>query len=305
MRRMKREREEVPGWIDRLIVCLLPWVPRPLVRRFAYRYIAGDRRQAALEAVRALASRGLGATVSLLGEACFEESQARAAVEEYLGLLDELKNVSPAAHISVKPTHVGLKIDQGTAEEGLARLVESASQQGGFVRIDMEDSSTTEATLAAYRRLREKWACVGIVLQANLKRSIEDLQTLLPLEPNVRICKGAYLEPPEISHRSQSAIREAYLELLDLQLGGSGWTAVATHDEAMVERAVDLLPPERGEFQMLYGVGQGLQQRILDAGHRMRIYVPYGQEWYRYCLRRFRENPRIAGQVFRGLLSRR
>jgi proline dehydrogenase len=291
-----------------LIERLLPLVPRRIVAAMARRYVAGPSQEDLLAVARLLEADGYAVTADLLGENASDREEVRGVVEEYLGLLVRFHRAGIDPHVSIKLTHLGLRFDEELAFESSRRIVARACECGGFVQIDMEDSSTTDAALRTFRRLRGEYECVGLAIQAYLRRSAADVRSLAPLRPNLRICKGIYSEPPTVAMQDRASVRESFLRLLDLTLESGGYPAIATHDPYLVDRALERL---RGfacrahEFQMLAGVGHALRPRIRAAGSSLRIYLPYGPDWYDYSLRRLRENPRLVGHVVRGLLSGR
>lgn len=293
---------------DRLIAASLPAVPKPVVRHFADRYMAGETRAEALDTVRRLNDAGASATLDVLGESVTEEAQARATADEYIGLLDDLAAAKLNATVSVKLTAFGLEIEQALALENVRRVIEAADRHGNFVRIDMEHSSVTDQTLAVYKTLRaEGYDNVGIVLQAYLRRTEDDLASLAPLKPSVRLVKGIYVEPAAIAFTDPAAINREYVARLEDLFKAGCTVASATHDEALIAATQRLarelhLPRERYEFQMLLGVRENLSSGLIAAGERVRIYVPYGDAWYAYSVRRLRENPSIAGYVARDVL---
>lgn len=295
------------SWLDRAIVSLLPAVPRPIVRRVASRYFAGETRQQALEAVRGLNRAGAMATLDVLGEEVADPERARAFTVEYVEALDAIQAGGLDCNVSVKPTMLGLKIDEEICWENLKRIADAAARHDNFVRIDMEDRSCTEATMRLYRRLHRHYPKVGTVLQAYMRRTLNDLDDLPDDGGNIRICKGIYMEPREVAWKGHETIRAAYVAALDKMLRQGVYTAIATHDEYLVAEAEALLnryqtSRHRYEFQMLLGVDEELRD-ILLRRHRVRIYVPYGVDWYPYSLRRMRENPEIAGHVTRAMLG--
>jgi proline dehydrogenase len=226
--------------------------------------------------------------------------------EQYLATIDAIAASGLPANISVKPTAVGLAIDPALALENCAAICTRAKAHGMFVRLDMENSPYTEATVRLALALRERFESVGVVLQAYLKRSLSDLDRLLAAKTNVRICKGIYVEPPTIAWKDRQTIIRNFAALVDKQLAGGGYAAIATHDEACVQLAlatIDRLrvPRDRYEFQMLLGVDPVLRKSLLEAGHRLRVYVPYGRDWYAYSTRRLKENPSIARHVLRSM----
>ena len=296
--------------LDRAIVRVLPAVPRPVVRRLSDRYIAGPELDDAIAVVRRLNAAGKLATLDVLGEEVVSREEARAIRAEYEQAMAAIEREGLDANVSVKLTALGLAVDPALCAESVRTLVSAAAENGRFVRIDMEDSSTTTATLDLYRALRaEGRDNVGIVLQAMLRRTLDDVLELVPLAPNVRICKGIYVEPAEVAYQGDEAIRFAFVEAVAALWEGGAKVAVATHDEWLVAEALRLidergLGPERYEFQMLLGVREALADELARGGHTLRVYVPYGRQWYEYSLRRLQENPKVAGYVARDTLRR-
>ena len=290
--------------IDRAIVRALPAIPRSVVRRLSSRYIAGPELEDALRVVTELDAEGKLATVDVLGEEITQASEARAITETYLAALEAFGQAGLEANVSVKATGLGLKLDRALCKENL----ESIAATGNFVRIDMEDSSTTDATLELYRELTQTgYDNLGVVLQAALRRTEDDARALAGA--NVRLCKGIYVEPVEIAYRGFDEVRESYLRTLDALLDGDCYVGIATHDHWLVEqgeRAVRerALEPSEYEFQMLLGIRPELGDRLVAAGHRLRIYVPFGRQWYEYSLRRLQENPKVAGYIAADTLRR-
>lgn len=283
-------------------------LPRSWVRRVAWRYVAGESREEALGLVDRIRAAGFRVTVDVLGENAASEEEVREAVEEYLGLVDDLAERGPGAEASVKPTHVGLRISEDLAAESLEAIAARAESKGVGLALDMEDSSATDATLRLYRGLRARHGRVGVAIQACLKRSAGDVEALLRLRPSVRVCKGIYVEPAHLVVAGREAVRENFAHLVERLLDGGAFVAVATHDAQLVERALGAVE-RRGaegshEFQMLLGVGDALRGRILSRGSPIRLYCPYGPRWYDYSLRRLRENPKLFGAVLRGVLRR-
>jgi proline dehydrogenase len=292
--------------LKRVIACLLPWVPRSLVARIARRYVAGEQRSEVLEVAQRLASKRIDATIDLLGENATERSDVERVTAEYRALIDDIARVGGRAQLSVKLTHLGLRLSEDLARDELAKIVLHAEKAGNFVCIDMEDTSTTDVTLRIFRDLRLRSPAVGVAIQAYLRRSPADIESIGDLQPTVRICKGIYREPPELTLPNPAAIRQAYLDLARRLIELGGKPAFATHDPWLVDRCLELvrareLSPNQHEFQMLLGVGHALRPRIEAAGSPLRLYLPYGPDWYEYSLRRLRENPSMAGYVVRAL----
>jgi proline dehydrogenase len=290
--------------LDKTIVRLLPAVPRPVVRRLSARYIAGPELADARRVVAALNAEGKLATVDVLGEEITRPDEAEAITQAYLDVLDAIDEDGLDANVSVKLTGLGLNLDPELARAN----VQAIADRGTFVRIDMEDSSTTDATLELYRDLRSAGAQnLGVVLQATLKRTVDDATALAGA--NVRLCKGIYLEPPDLAFRDFDAVRVNYVRALETLLDGGCYVGIATHDEWLVDQALQLvrerrLEPHEYEFQMLLGVQTRLGDRLVAQGQRLRIYVPFGRQWYEYSLRRLQENPKVAGYIAADTLNR-
>lgn len=291
-----------------LIARSLPLVPRPIMRRVSRRYIAGDTLEEAVASVRRLNDEGLMATLDVLGESVTDRGLVEAAVRDYAAALDAIHAGRLDANISIKPTQFGLSLDFDLCLDRVRALAARAREAGNFVRIDMEDSGCTSATLDLYRRLREEgFANVGVVLQAYMRRSLADVRAL-PEGANVRLCKGIYIEPMEVAYQDRGVVNKNFVRLLEALLDRGAYVGIATHDEDLVfeaERIVERrrLAGDAYEFQMLLGVAEPLRRLVRGAGHRLRVYVPYGPQWYAYSLRRLKENPRIAGYILSGLLA--
>lgn len=285
---------------DRAVRLTLPITPRPLIRFFARRYVAGDTLADAVATVRRLAAEGCCATIDVLGESVTSRDLARAAVGEYLAVLDAIREHGLASNVSLKPTQMGLAIDEAFCRDNIAAILEKAHPQGTFVRIDMEDSPTTDATLRVYHSLIARFPRgTGVVLQARLRRTLADAVALGGPGVNVRLCKGIYLEPREIAYTERDIIRDNFMNVLEVLLSAGTYVGIATHDEWLVCQSLAMvqrlgLTPDRYEFQMLLGVDPQLRRIITSAGHRLRVYVPFGSHWYPYSVRRLRENPQIA-----------
>jgi proline dehydrogenase len=276
------------------------------VRRLSSRYIAGETLDSAVETVNRLNRQSKLATVDVLGEEVANADEANALADEYLDVLAAIERERLDANISVKLTGFGLKLGYDLCKQNLDRVVANASDRGNFVRIDMEDSSTTDETLRLYRELRTGGKDgVGVVLQASLRRTLADVPGL----HNVRVCKGIYVEPPAVQFRDPDVVRKNFVAVVDALLEQGSYVAIATHDEWVIEQSLGLLERRRigsdgYEFQMLLGVRERLGGELIAAGHRLRIYVPYGRQWYEYSVRRLQENPKIAGYVAADTLGR-
>ncbi|HEY2073462.1 MAG TPA: proline dehydrogenase family protein [Gaiellaceae bacterium] len=267
------------------------FVRRHGMRLGAGRFVAGETLDECVLVLRSLNERGLKANTTLLGEGVRDEQEAAAVVAAYEEVIARLNGMN--ANVALKLTHLGLELDEELAYRNVKRLVE----HGSFIRIDMEQSAFVDPTLRIYRRLREDgFDNVGTVLQAYLYRSADNLAGLLPLKPNLRLVKGAYLEPAEIAYPHKADVDAAYVRLLEASLSGEGYTAVATHDERLIEHAIRFagehgIGRERFEFQMLYGVRPKLQRDLAARGYTVLVATPYGPEWYPYLMRRLGERP--------------
>jgi len=294
---------------DRLVVATLPVVPNFIVRRVAARYVAGETLEDAVRTVRELHAEGALATVDLLGEEVTERAEATAALDEYLRLVDIIHDQGlDFCNVSVKPTQLGLAIDKDFCREQFEELVDKASSGGTFVRLDMEDRHTTDDTIELYRGLHAKVGIgVGTVFQAYMRRTLADIGELPAEQASIRLCKGIYIEPREAAWKGYETVRQNFVLALEKLFAQGVYVGIATHDEFLINAAVGLidrlqLPPDRYEFQMLLGVEPALRRILIRDGHRLRVYVPYGRDWYLYSVRRLRENPKIAGYVLRALL---
>jgi len=293
---------------DRAVVRVLPVVPRSVVRRVASPYIAGSTLADARSVVASLNAEGMRATVDVLGEEIARPEEAEAIARAYGDALAAISKDGLDANISIKLTGFGLKLDEALCRELVFGLVADAEGRGILVRLDMEDSSTTDATLELYRALRTAGhEGVGVVLQAAQRRTLSDIEALAPLEPSVRLCKGIYLEPPSVAYQGFDEVRSSFVDCLDALLESASRVAIATHDEWLIEQALErVVGIARGsyEMQMLLGVRADRARRLVAEGHPLRIYVPYGVQWYEYSLRRLQENPKVAGYVAKDVLSR-
>jgi proline dehydrogenase len=294
--------------LDRAIVRFLPVVPKPVVKLISSPYIAGASLDDGVRVVRRLNAEGKLATIDVLGEEITREEEARAIAQENCEVLETIEREGLDSNVSVKPTGLGLELSYDLCRENLERLLTEAAKNGNFVRIDMEDSSTTSETLRLYRELRERgFDNVGVVLQAYLRRTLDDIRSLADLKPNVRLCKGIYIEPPSIAFTDYDAVRANFVQCLDALLEEGAYVGVATHDEWLIGQALSRVAgraPGDYEFQMLLGVREQRASELVAAGHRLRVYVPYGVQWYQYSLRRLQENPAMAGTIARATVGR-
>jgi proline dehydrogenase len=294
--------------IDGMLAKALPYAPRVLVGRVARRYIAGESVDDAIACVRSLQQEGITATVAVLGEDIVDAAETEVTVSQYLELIDALGMADTTANVSIKLTALGLDLSEALCQERLATVLDRAAQYEMFVRIDMESSRSTDATLAIWQGLqREGRERVGVVLQSMLRRTVEDARMLARVQAPVRVCKGIYREPAAVAYQDADAVRASFLETVRVLLAGGCRVALATHDERLVDAAWQLVDDaglsELVEQQMLLGVRESLRGELCAEGRPVRVYVPYGARWYEYSLRRLQENPKIAGHVARATLG--
>ncbi len=294
----------------RALIGAIPHLPRRLIWRFSRRYIAGTALEDAYRVVKELNDHGCTGTIDVLGEDVTSAEHVRSALQLYGKALDGIRDESLRCGISVKLSELGLRFDEPGCRAAMHELLASTAEHGNFVRIDMEDSSVTSVTLDIYREMRRDYDRVGAVIQSCLRRSKKDVLELMAEGPtDVRLCKGIYIEPEAIAYTGYEEIRDSYSDILDDLLEGGARVAIATHDPLLVERAESSIrrlgvSKDRYEFQMLLGVTEKLRSRLVAEGHPLRVYVPFGELWYNYSLRRLRENPGIAGHIIRNLFVR-
>jgi len=280
------------------------------MRLGAARFVAGETLDESVTVLRRLNDQGLHANTTILGEDVADAEEARTVATEYEDVLERLHDEKLRANVALKLTHLGLDVGEDVAYENVRRLVVKAQELGNFIRIDMEYSGVVDQTLGIYRRLREGGLDnVGTVLQSYLYRTEDDLESLLPLEPNLRFVKGAYLEPPEVAYPEKSDVDAAYVRLIERSLRGPGYTAIATHDERIIEHAIGFTEKEgisrdRFEFQMLYGVRPKLQLDLAGRGFKVLVATPYGPEWFPYLMRRLAERPANLGFFLKSAVRR-
>lgn len=288
---------------------------RRVVSRYGFRlgakrFVAGESADDFLSVARAVNAQGFAVACGILGEGVASAQEATAAADQYCALLRTFAQDGIDANVAFKLTHVGLDIDRNLALENAARIAQTALDTNNTMRLDMEQSRYVDSTLETYRELRSRYACVGAVLQSYLFRSMDDLRLLLPLAPNLRIVKGAYLEPPAIAFANKADVDANYLRMVETALEGDGYTAVATHDRRIVERVIALVEkrgiPKRGrfEFQMLYGISTPFAQDLVRAGYRVRLAVPFGTYWFPYLMRRLAERPANLAFFLKGAFTK-
>jgi proline dehydrogenase len=293
---------------DDLVLRTLPYVPRPVMWRVAKRYVAGERLEDAVRALSELRERQHPGIIDVLGEDVSGEAQSRAVVEEYKQAAAAVVAARVDAYVSVKPTHLGLRSSEKLCLELYRDLAAYCAARKLFLRVEMEDHTTTDATLRVFEALRPDFANVGIVLQSRLKRTLGDIQNLAPGPLDVRMVKGIYLEPAQIAHTEPEPIRAAYVECVRALWKRNASISLATHDERMAAQCFALLPEfgpnkPRYELQVLMGVMEHLWARWKNAGHTVRVYVPFGPQWLPYSLRRLRKNPQMLRHVMRASLG--
>ncbi len=296
------------GVIDRAIAESVPVIPRPIVRRISRRYIAGDTLEEAVATIVDLNRQGCVATIDLLGESTESKADAAQKLKDYKKIVDTLDAHDLDSGISVKLTGLGLTLSEELCRANLEEIVLYAGERGRFVRVDMEDSPYTSVTLDMVRGLHERHENVGAVIQAYMRRSLEDVCRLVEAGVTVRLCKGIYDEPRKVAYKDFDTVRQNYIFLLDELLRGGVYVGIATHDEFLIWHALRLIhqlevPKDRYEFQMLLGVDEELRGILVGAGHKLRVYVPFGEDWYEYSSRRLKENPKIAGYVAKDVIG--
>ena len=294
--------------LNTVIVKVAQMLPKSMVRVFAGKYIAGEELQDAINLVKQLNSKGIFATLDVLGESIKNKEEAIEAKKKCIEVIEAIETNKLMANLSIKPTQMGLAIDEEFAFQQILEIVQKAKSFDNFVRIDMEDSPFTDPTLRVYKKLNEKIGHVGVVLQAYLKRTLSDIEQLNKLGTNYRICKGIYVEPESIAYKKRQAIRDNFLKALRLMLENRNYVGIATHDDYLVGNSYKMIkemniPKDKFEFQMLLGVKEELRDKINSDGYKVRIYVPFGEDWFAYSIRRLKENPQIAGYVFKNIFS--
>ena len=299
--------------LNKIISQILPYLPERLVWYFSKSYIAGKTVADVIRVAGELNRDGIRVTVDLLGEFITDIKEADVNKRAYLDLINRVEASSVEGNYSLKPTMFGLLIDPEKCYANIREIVSLAASHGNFIRIDMEDSKCVDLEIELFGRLRKEFPeSVGLVVQAYLKRTPADLERIRRMEPestppDFRLCKGIYVEPPEIAYRKMSRINRAYIENLDFMFRNKMFVGIATHDRQLIKEACGLIEkydvrPDKYEFQMLYGVTPRLRRAIVQKGHRMRVYVPFGEQWFGYSTRRLKENPAIVRHLMRALL---
>ncbi len=294
--------------LNKLIVSFVKMLPKAIVHIFAKQYIAGISLDDAVNVVKTLNKKGIVSTMDVLGEAISTKKEAEAAKIECLEVLDAINKNNLDSNISVKPTQLGLVIDRDFCLAQIAEIIERAKKYNNFVRIDMEDSSVTTTTIELFNELRQKYDNVGIVVQAYLRRTYDDVVSLNKKGAHYRLCKGIYVEPEEIAYKGRQEVRDNYVKLLEKMFDDGIYVGIATHDDYLLKEAYRIIEEKnidksKFEFQMLYGVTPHLRDQVLAKGYKIRIYVPFGEKWYAYSVRRLQENPQLAWYITKSIFS--
>ncbi len=294
--------------LNDLIVGTLPYVPKPIVAKFAGKYIAGATLTDAVSTVRNLNGQRTMTTIDVLGEDIITKDQAVESRNGSTVVLKAIAEHSLDSNLSIKLTSLGLKMDNQFCVDNTNTIIETAKQFGNFVRIDMEDRTCTDDTIAIYRVMKSRYEKVGIAIQAYLHRSEKDIRGLAAEKANVRLCKGIYVEPADAAIKDRLGIQDNYLKLLRILFEGGSYVGIATHDDVLINGAKKMiaemnLAKDRYEFQMLLGVRDETRKKLVEEGHRLRVYVPFGKDWYGYSVRRLKENPQMAGHVFKAIFG--
>ena len=296
--------------INTILVSLLSHLPKWMVKPFASPYVAGVTVDKVIETVKLLNNKGYVTTIDILGEHVATEKESNKIRDEYINLYDRIASAELNANISLKPTHLGMEIDPSLAENNLLNILEKAKEKNNFMRIDMENSPYTDTTIDIYKKCLKKYDKVGMVLQSYLQRTAQDIINLDSDKFNCRICKGIYRESEDIAYHDKEKIRERFLADVKAILTGKGYVAIATHDISLINKienwvVENKIPVDQFEFQVLYGVPMGNKlQKLLDKGFTVRNYVPFGEAWFDYSLRRLKENPNIMWYVLGNIFKK-
>jgi len=296
--------------INNILASSVSVMPKWFIKLFSKSYIAGHRPKEVIDIVKNLNSQGFSATIDILGEHINSQDKTNSVTKEYIQIYNDIAKNSVDSNISVKPTHIGLDISMDLALENFKILINKASESSNFLRIDMENSKNTDSTFKIYNDLFKIYPKVGVVLQAYLKRSIADIEKLAGPGFNARICKGIYKESKNIAYQDPEDISKNFLAMAKVMLAKNSYACYATHDLQLIDDLVLLTKemdadPSKFEFQVLYGVPmKGKLKKLLKSGYKVRVYVPYGPDWYDYSIRRIKENPNIAGYVIKNLFAK-
>ncbi len=301
--------------INRLIANMIPLFPKKLIWVFSKRYIAGRNINEAVSASKQLNAQNMKITVDLLGEFISDLSEATKNKEEYLEIIERFEKEKINGNYSLKPTSFGLLLDKDVCYNNVREIVAKAAEYNNFLRVDMEDSPCVDLEIEMYRKLKAEFPDnVGLVLQSYMRRTMQDVENMMDMHTeeaplNFRLCKGIYVEPKEIAYKKYEEVNENYIRILDYMFKNKIYVGIATHDKPLVKAAYELIekynvPKDMYEFQMLYGVTPDLRQSIVDKGHTMRVYVPFGNDWFGYSTRRLKENPKMANHIIKALFVR-
>ncbi|MBS4034954.1 MAG: proline dehydrogenase family protein [Ignavibacterium sp.] len=293
---------------NKLIVQIVQLMPKSVVGFFSKKYIAGESLEHGIKTVQDLNSKGIYATMDVLGESVTNKEEAIASKNACLEVLNAIQKNKLLSNLSIKPTQMGLAIDEDYAYDQVLELVKKAKEINNFVRIDMEDSPYTDATINLYKRIYENYKNVGVVVQSYLKRTYDDVVILNKLGTNYRLCKGIYVEPYSIAYKDKQAVRDNFMKSLAEMVKNGNYVGIATHDKYLIDESYKLIremniPKEKFEFQMLLGVREDLRDKINNDGYKVRVYVPFGSDWYAYSIRRLKENPSMAGHIVKSIIS--
>lgn len=298
--------------LNSVIIKFVQLFPKSFIRLFASRYIAGEKLEDAVRLVNFLNSKNILATMDVLGEDTTNIDEANSAVEEAIRVLETINKENLKSTLSIKLTQIGLKLDYDLCLNNMKRILNKAKELNNYIEIDMEDSSCTEATINIYKDLRKEYSNCGMVMQAYLRKADQYLNQTLELlkGSSVRLCKGIYNEPPEIAYKGKDEIRENYVKLLDFLFANKVYVGIATHDKKLIDAAKNLIRKYSKtnndfEFQMLLGVKVDLRDQLVDEGFKVRIYVPYGEHWYKYSIRRMKENPELPFAIIKNIFAKR
>jgi proline dehydrogenase len=306
---------KIKKMLNKIIANALPYMPKKLIWIFSKRYIAGESIEEGLRACRELNAQGIEVTVDLLGEFISTVEQAEENKIKYLDIIERFTNEGIVGNFSLKPTMFGLLIDKDICFSNVEAVVKKAVEKKSFIRIDMEDSQCVDNEVEMYRKLQQRYpAAVGLVVQAYLRRTKNDLMNLSNIHVNgtplnFRLCKGIYVEPKHIAYKEFEEVRFHYLDDLKFMLENRMYAAIATHDKFLVDHAIEMVKElnidrSKYEFQMLYGVTPELRSYIVKQGYKMRVYVPFGKDWFGYSTRRLKENPKMASHIIKALFFR-
>jgi len=302
-------------WFNKLIAAILPLLPKQFVWLFSKRYIAGKSLPDAVDVSKKLNAQNCLVTIDLLGEFITELDEAEKNKNEYLTIIETMEVQGIQGNYSLKPTMFGLLIDKEVCYKNIREIVKKAAEYNNFVRIDMEDSQCVDMEIEIFRKLKKEFPKnVGLVFQSYMRRTMDDINNMLDLHTdeipvNYRLCKGIYVEPENIAYKKYKEINQHFLEELEFMFQRGIYPGIATHDVPLVEGAYKLIekykvPKDKFEFQMLYGVTPHLRKSILDKGYKMRIYVPFGKDWFAYSTRRLKENPKMASDIIKAIFVR-